>query len=231
MIPSIVNLYSEDSPIRQALDGTIVPDSATVALSLDDRDAVSFLAELSFHLCEWKHVANLLTLQQADIDNIAAAFSHPNRWHFEAAFQMLRKWVQRFPNTSLFFFLDSLQRAGIVVNQSSWHLKMDVSHSPHEEDKCQFDELLRTRLPKQIASQWRFVARFLGIKESDIDNISECGGSPGPEQVVQQAREMLAIFKSRGLPVWLLRDAVHAVYEHSRCLRDAVCSKWFITCN
>ena len=215
MIPSIVNLYSEDSRIRQALFGTITPDSDSVTLSLDDRDAVSFLAELSFHLREWKHVANLLTLQQADIDNIAANFDHGNQCFFEAAFQMLRMWVvQNFPNASLFFLLDALRRAGIVVNQRLWRQQMDVSRSPHEEEECQFDMFLRTRLPKQIASQWRFVARFLGIKEYDIENIA----TGHPQQVVEQAVQMLGIFKSRDLPVSSLRDAIHAVYEHSSCL-------------
>lgn len=214
-------MYPPDSLIRQAIADDIKPDH--VMLSLDDRDSVTLLAELSFHLqLKWKEVATNLAIATVTMDTIEAGNTSGKL--YELVFEMLKTWVeQNYPNTSLAILLGSLERAGVKVHQRRWcQTHAGCSPSGGVAKGCGLTALLRTKIPIKITSHWKFVARFLGITECEIDNISE-----DSQKLFQQCQEMLQLFEGRDLPMWRLRDAIHGLYEHTgtHYLRDA----WWFT--
>ena len=217
----ISDFYESQSQFWQALStsGNVVQD---LPLRIDDNDTRKFLTEISFQLPSWKDLASELQLDQLAIACLEGNYQYTSRT-FEAAYQMLRRWITQKPHVAtLRNLLTALRAIGLSVKPCSWQIKFQslqhiLQNSAHLEVQKEFACCLSER----IGSQWKFVARQLGVPEYDIDNI-ECQ----KDMINEQAYQMLLKWKTisgRDATYGVLVNAIFAVDEHTNCLNDACC--------
>ena len=217
----ISDLYESRSQFWQALStsGNVVQD---LPLRIDDNDTRKFLTEISFQLPSWKDLASELQLDQLAIACLEGNYQYTSRT-FEAAYQMLRRWITQKPHVAtLRNLLTALRAIGLSVKPHSRQIKFQslqqiLQNSAHLEVQSEFT----CGLSERIGSQWKFVARQLGVPEYDIDNI-ECQ----KDMINEQAYQMLLKWKTisgRGATYGVLVNAIFAVDEHTNCLNDACC--------
>ena len=136
---------------------------------------------------------------------------------------MLRRWITQKPHVAtLGNLLTALRAIGLSVKPHSRQIKFQslqqiLQNSAHLEVQSEFT----CGLSERIGSQWKFVARQLGVPEYDIDNI-ECQ----KDMINEQAYQMLLKWKTisgRGARYGVLVNAIFAVDEHTNCLNDACC--------
>ena len=208
-----------------AIRGEISPSE--VELKLDDPETTIFIAELSFCLTsKWPDVAKNM-LHDHDIRNIEAFYSYQAGQ--EAAFQMMLMWLRSSvgPRMTLQCLTDALKRNGIEIRVHN--LKM--SECMHSCEKEHFHQLSRStvaEISNRIASQWKFIGRFLGMSESDIGLLAASQG-PGVEGHYKLMEQTVAMLDMWGringyqATMFKLRNVIFAVHEHSgHVLRDAV---------
>ena len=217
----ITDLYENQSQFWQALStsGNVVQD---LPLRINDNDIRKFLTEISFQLPSWKDLASELQLDQLAIACLEDNYRYTSRT-FEAAYQMLRRWITQKPHVAtLGNLLTALRAIGLSVKPHSWQIKFQslqqiLQTSAHLEVQSEFT----CGLSERIGSQWKFVARQLGVPEYDIDNI-ECQ----KDMLNEQAYQMLLKWKTisgRDATYGVLVNAIFAVDEHTNCLNDACC--------
>ena len=217
----ISDLYESQSQFWQALStsGNVVQD---LPLRIDDNDTRKFLTQISFQLPHWKDLASELQLDQLAIACLEGNYQCTSRT-FEAAYQMLRRWITQKPHVAtLRNLLTALRAIGLSVKLHSRQIKFQslqqiLQNSAHLEVQSEFT----CGLSERIGSQWKFVARQLGVPEYDIDNI-ECQ----KDMINEQAYQMLLKWKTisgRGATYGVLVNAIFAVDEHTNCLNDACC--------
>ena len=217
----ISDFYESQSQFWQALStsGNVVQD---LPLRIDDNDTRKFLTEISFQLPSWKDLASELQLDQLAIACLEGNYQYTSRT-FEAAYQMLRRWITQKPHVAtLGNLLTALRAIGLSVKPHSRQIKFQslqqiLQNSAHLEVQSEFT----CGLSERIGSQWKFVARQLGVPEYDIDNI-ECQ----KDMINEQAYQMLLKWKTisgRGATYGVLVNAIFAVDEHTNCLNDACC--------
>ena len=188
-------------------------------LSIDDNDTRKFLTEISFQLPSWKGLANELQLEQLAI----ACLEDNYRWKFEVAYQMLRKWITEKPHVAtLGNLLTALRAKGLFIKPCSWQIKFQpLQHILRNTAHLEVHNGFVCGLSERIGSQWKFVARQLGVSEFNIDNIEH-----QEHMINEQAYQMLLKWKAisgRNATYSVLVNAVLAVGEHTNCLNDACC--------
>ena len=188
-------------------------------LRIDDNDIRKFLTEISFQLPSWKGLASELQLEQLAI----ACLEDNYRWKFEVAYQMLRKWITEKPHVAtLCNLLTALRAKGLFIKPRSWQIKFQsLQHILRNTAHLEVHNGFACGLSERIGSQWKFVARQLGVPEYNIDNI-ECQ----EHMINEQAYQMLLKWKTisgRNATYGVLVNAILAVDEHTNCLNDACC--------
>ena len=217
----ISDLYDSQSHFWRAVksSSTVMQD---LPLRIDDNDTRKFLTEISFQLPHWKDLASELQLDQLAIACLEGNYQCTSRT-FEAAYQMLRRWITQKPHVAtLGNLLTALRAIGLSVKPCSWQIKFQslqqiLQNSAHLEVQSKFT----CGLSERIGSQWKFVARQLGVPEYDIDNI-ECQ----KDTISEQAYQMLLKWKTisgRDTTYGVLVNAIFTVDEHTNCLNDACC--------
>ena len=215
----ISELYDEQSHFWQALTG-----NQDIPLCIDDNNIGKFLVEISLQLPNWQNLAKELQLDQSVIDCLAANHQH-SPWQFEAAYQMLRMWLTQKPlAATLANLLAALRALGYIVKLGSWQFNFQIlQHIPCSsiETRDEF-RLFACNLSWRIGSQWKFVARQLGVAEHDIDVIT----GDYREDVMEQAHQMLLKWKrtnGRDATYGALMDAIRAVNEHASHIFNDAC--------
>lgn len=223
----IKELYHPTSKFLAVIRGEINP--CEVELKLDDPETTIFIAELSFCISsKWVDVAKDLMVCDYDIQNIEAFYCDSFQKQ-EAAFQMMFMWLRSsMRHTTLQYLIRVLNRNDIAI--CVHNLKVSQCVHSHEEEQIHQQSLPRStiaEISKRIASQWKFVGRFLGMTETDISLVASHGsGVEGHYKLMEQAVAMMDQWgKSNGHQATLfkLKIAIYAVHEHSgHILRDAV---------
>ena len=191
-------------------------------LRIDDNDTRKFLTEISFQLPSWKCLASELQLEQLAIACLEDNYWYPS-WKFEVAYQMLRKWLAQNPHVAtLGNLLTALRAVGLIIKPRSWQTKIQtIQHILRNSAHLEVHNGFACGLSERIGSQWKFVARQLGVPEFNIDNI-ECQ----ERTINEQAYQLLLKWKTisgRNATYGVLVNAILAVDEHTNCLNDACC--------
>lgn len=202
-------LLPDDSDLKISLCGKNLTQD--INLDLTKLDHQNFLAEVSLQLLHCKCLSEELGLQQ----HICTI---PAEQDFEAVYQMLRCWVQqRVSEATLFTLLRALKNLGTTLDICTY-----VDHIPSEAVYVQA-EFLHT-ISQKIASQWKFVGRFLGLTEHIIQDISF-----QERDDVRQAYHMLLTWKQqshKNATCYAVAKAVRIIDQHAAepfSLNDALC--------
>lgn len=158
-------------------------------------DLRRLLAEVSFQLTDANHQALLssLGLTKAGCERL-----NDSRDSAEQSYRMLNRWVISHQERSLSDFLSFLASAGITgidvisdCNGGSIYCEYSAADKlicrlsslsqQYPDEECRFFCGLACKLVKQ----WRFVGRFLGVAESDMDYIEQDCVSDSREQCIQ----------------------------------------------
>ena len=188
-------------------------------LRIDDNDTRKFLTEISFQLPSWKGLASELQLEQLAI----ACLEENYWWKYEVAYQMLQKWITEKPHVAtLGNLLTALRAKGLFIKPCLWQIKFQsLQHILRNTAHLEVHNGFACGLSERIGSQWKFVARLLGVPEYNIDNIEH-----QERKINEQAYQMLLKWKTisgRNATYSVLVNAIFAVGEHSNCLNDACC--------
>ena len=228
----IEELYHPTSKFLGVIRGEINP--CEIELKPDDPETMIFIAELSFCISsKWVDVAKDLMLHDYDIKNIEAFYCDSFQKQ-EAAFQMMLMWLRSSVGRIILRHLThALNQNDIAIRVHNLKASQyDIVHSHKEEQFDQHEQSLSrstiAEISKRIASQWKFVGRFLGMTESDISLAASQGGSgiEGHYKLMEQTVAMLDQWgKINGYQATLfkLKNAIYAVHEHSgHSLGDAI---------
>ena len=217
----ISDLYESQSQFWRALSTSdnVMQD---LPLRIDDNDTRKFLTEISFQLPSWKGLASELHLEQLAIACLEANYQYFS-WKFEVAYQMLRKWITENPQTAtLGNLLTALRAVRLIIKPRSWWTKIQtIQHILQNCAHLEVQNEFAFGLSERIGSQWKFVARQLGVPEYNIDNIEH-----QEHMINEQAYQMLLKWKAisgRNTTYSVLVNAILAVDEHTNCLNDACC--------
>ena len=217
----ISDLYESQSQFWRALSTSdnVMQD---LPLRIDDNDTRKFLTEISFQLPSWKGLASELHLEQLAIACLEANYQYFS-WKFEVAYQMLRKWITENPQTAtLGNLLTALRAVRLIIKPRSWWTKIQtIQHILQNCAHLEVQNEFAFGLSERIGSQWKFVARQLGVPEYNIDNL-ECQEHMINEQAYQMLLKWKAI-SGKNATYGVLVNAILAVDEHTNCLNDACC--------
>jgi len=208
-------LLPDDSDLKISLCGKNLTQD--INLDLTKLDHQNFLAEVSLQLLHCKCLSEELGLQQ----HICTI---PAEQDFEAVYQMLRCWVQqRVSEATLFTLLRALKNLGTTLDLCTYVDQAATDdHIPSEAVYVQA-EFLHT-ISQKIASQWKFVGRFLGLTEHNIQDISF-----QERDDVRQAYHMLLTWKQQShenATCYAVAKAVRIIDQHAAkpfSLNDALC--------
>ena len=217
----ISELYDDKSHFWQALSSNSTQD---VLLRINDSNVRKFLVEISLQLPSWQNLAKELQLDQTVIYCLAA--SHQSSpWPFEAAYQMIRKWLTQKPlAATLANLLAALRALGYVVKLCSWQIQFqEVQETPCNIEAQDEFVSFACKLSLRIGSQWKFVARQLGVAEYDIDVVArDYQGDCVPEQAYQMLLKW-KMTNGRDATYGALSDAIRVVNEHAGHIFNDAC--------
>ena len=219
------------NPTAQVLISTeLQPDSVDLKLALcsenpnqdvlfdlTNLDHQDFLAEISLQLVNCKCLPEELDMEQYHTT------SHEHE--FESVYQMLRQWVQQKSSEATLSVLSSaLTNLGSTLEFSTCNDQVDTAQRISSEALYIHPELAHT-ISMKIASQWKFVGRFLGLSEQTIQHIDNLHGK---DNLAKQAYHMLSIWKQqcRSATCHEVEKAVSTVNKRAVmpfCLNDAWC--------
>ena len=211
------DLLPDDSDLKASLCCKNLTQDKDISLDLTKLDHQNFLAEVSLQLLNCKCLSEELGLQQY---NCTVTVEQD----FESVYQTLRCWVeQRIPEATLFVLLRSLKNLGTTLDLCTYHNRQVVTDDqvPSEALYVQAD-FLRT-ISQKIASQWKFVGRFLGLAEHIIQNVSS-----QEKDDIKQAYHMLLTWKqqNKNATCYAVAKAVRIINQHAAkpfSLNDALC--------
>ena len=200
-IKIIKEMYSDRCLIIEGLLGH--SDCSDVSLDMRDVDCCTLFCEISFHLCWWEKLGRSLQMKELDIDEIRH-YKYPH--FFESAFQLLKKWFITSVKCQLKTLIDGLNLIGLTINVSTWSASYNIAPSHLSEPQFMRD------IAPRIRCHWKFVARLLGLSETDIDDIVQ----EYQNNLHLQAYEMLKEWNKRRTDSndGKLFDSLHCVNEH-----------------
>ena len=215
---------------RVLISTELLPDSGDLKLALcsenPSRDVIfdltkldhqNFLAEISLQLVNCKCLPEELDIEQCHTTT--------DECGFESVYQMLRQWVQQKPSEATLSVLSSaLMNLGSTLELSTCNHQVDTTEHISSESLYIHPELAHT-ISMKIASQWKFVGRFLGLSEQTIQHIDNLHGK---DKLVEQAYHMLSVWKQqcRSATCHAVEKAISVVNKRAVmpiCLNDAWC--------
>lgn len=197
-----------------------------VILDLTKLDHQNILAEISLQLVSCKCLPEELDMEH---------YHTTSREHgCESVYQMLRQWVQQKPSEATLSVLSrALKNLGSTVELSTCNDQVDTAQHIFSEALCIHPEFVNT-VSMKIATQWKFVGRFLGLPEETIQHIDNLHGK---DNLTKQAYHMLSIWtqQCKNATCHDVEKAVSTVNKRAVvpfCLNDAWCyvSKYIKHC-
>lgn len=197
-----------------------------VIFDLTKLDHQNFLAEISLQLVNCKCLSEELDMEHYETS------SHGHGC--ESLYQMLRQWVQQKPSEATLSVLSrALMNLGSTVELSTCNDQVDPAQHISSEAVCIHPEFVQT-VSMKIASQWKYVGRFLGLSEETIQHIDRLHGK---NKLTKQAYHMLSIWiqQCKNATCHEVEKAVSTVNKRAVvpfCLNDAWCyvSKYIKHC-
>ena len=210
----ISEMYENKSPLIEAIRGAN-PD---YQLTMESYECSVFLCEISFHLPHWEKVATAFDIDQEETSRLKSTYD--SKYFYEAAYNMLMLWLERSDHPPTFqTLLSVLHRCNLDLDEGTWKKCFDISHLEH------FHEHKFLQLSRNIISFWKFVARLLGMKEHEIEEIEI---DHEREKVWERALQMLLKWKTSSqiqcdyeLNVRLF-NALQCIRDHTGKLSDSL---------
>lgn len=199
-IKIIKEMYSNCCPIIEGLSGRC--DCSDILLDMRDVDCCTLFCEISFHLCRWEKLGRYLEMKELDIDEIKHN-RYPNL--FESAFQLLAKWWLNRTVLSLKTLIDGLNSIDLTINVSTWTASYNTAPKSISKRFYMLD------IAPRITCHWKFVARLLGLSETDINTIVQHDRDSLQSQACEVFKEWT---KRTGINDGRLFDSLHCVNEH-----------------
>ncbi|XP_031565794.1 uncharacterized protein LOC116300953 [Actinia tenebrosa] len=153
---------------------------------------------------DWKNLGGYLRISNNALDSISVDYGGQVK---ERAYQMLIKWTESSHEPTLKSLLDGLEMAGQrqLVHEISEVLR-ENSNQPQGGQQVTESHFLG--IASDILDDWRFIGRYLGLKESVIREIEE------KNIAHMKAYEMLIVWKKRNgreATLEVLQAALHDV--------------------
>ena len=203
-------------------------------LSLDPRseDHHRLIADISFQLTEkdLQQLTSYLKIKQPELDSIVIRCGRDLP---EQIYQVLLSWMSRnYPNSTVKTLLSTLQTLGFSseIELCSWKSRDEsvyrMMFSQFSESCIRWDEKLMQALALEVWQRSKFIGRYIGVSEADInaaihDNLTMAGTqSEHSYQILrkwQQQRGTEATYRT-------LLKAICRVFEHDP---TSVCSAWW----
>ena len=178
-----------------------------ILLCTTDVDCCTLVCEISFCLDRWEDLGRNLRMREQDIRVIKCQY----QWRslFEAAYQMLTKWIVRsIPNLGM--LIEGLRSINTTLEVSS----VPVTWSSAIKLKP-MNEVFVKNLAQTILCNWKFIARLLGESETDI--CQAVGRSE--HDIHEQAYQMLWKWKRQRIENMEtfeeLARAIHCMRQHT----------------
>lgn len=197
-----------------------------VIFDLTKLDHQNILAEISLQLVSCKCLPEELDMEHYHTTS--------HKHGCESVYQMLRQWVQQKPSEATLSVLSrALKNLGSTVELSTCNDQVDTAQHIFSEALCIHPEFVNT-VSMKIATQWKFVGRFLGLPEETIQHIDNLHGK---DNLTKQAYHMLSIWtqQCKNATCHDVEKAVSTVNKRAVvpfCLNDAWCyvSKYIKHC-
>ena len=206
VIKIIGDIYNVNSQIH-SLEETFV-------LNFDDYECRFLFCEISFQLPDWISLANLLKVNPLDIRTLEVLRKNESGGDFqvlqrECTFQMLRCWACEAPTLST--LLKALSDDKIHLEVKGWTTTCTLTHA----SDCVIDNEKLGRLSITIQNYWKFVARLIGMTETEITTIQQ---NVKCETLCEKTAKMLVEWERRsGLPN---RDKKVQLFKALCCLEQ-----------
>lgn len=208
-------LYQDDSQIRQALD-----NEENVALRLCP-DHCKLIADIALQL-PLEECDNLL--ESLPLSNAERSSLELGEKNFEDTYKGLIMWISSRRQPNLDELKSTLEKIGYDIQLCHSSIPV-LSDKPWLNNKI-CDQYLCTRLASKIGKQWKFLGRYLGLTNVDIDDLLSIVEREGKVEAVFQMLYKWLQQYGRTATVDTLAKSVYRIHQlNSQHMNEAW---WFI---
>ena len=186
-------------------------DIENLYLDTQHDDHVRLITDISLQLPCPEKLAQLLNID-------ASQYERMEYERAEQIFQLLWSWVckilQQNKRLTLHDLCTALKLKGIVLSMPEANENCPYIHSEYKGERVQLEDVLLLKIVNTLQACWKFVGRFLGIREHYLTAIAV--SSRGPQQSGELAHEMIRRWhslKGKEANYTTLFRAVHRLWE------------------